>query len=232
MSVKITAKKIALIADFGALQTLLSILPYSMTIGVSGQITLGVIGGPLIGILLGPFFGGIAVLIGSLAGVFLNPSGAIFGLFTVLPPTVAALAAGFTKLRQGYLGGTIILLTLLVFYANPVGREVFAFTWFHILGMIVAFSSVFYVKKTTFDSAGAVKPVIGISVGALVGVLADHMTGNAIAVWYLPPFEPSLWYAVMFVYPFERIVAFLLTVAIAVPVFWSIKRSGMAEQLK
>lgn len=229
---RITATKVALIADFGALQTLLSVLPFTITIGVSGQITLGVIGGPLIGILLGPFYGGLAVFIGSLAGIFLNPSGAIFGLLTVLPPTVAALAAGFTKLRQGYVGGIVILLCLFIFYANPVGREVFAFTWFHIFGMIVAFSSVFYVKKTTFSSVGAIRPVVAIAVAALVGVLADHMAGNAIAVWYLPPIAPSFWYAVMFVYPFERIVAFLLTVAIAVPVYFSVKRSGMAEQLK
>ncbi len=229
---RITTTKIALIAVFGALQTLLSLLPYTITIGVSGQITLGVIGGPLIGIVMGPFFGGLAVLIGSLAGIFLNPSGAIFGVLTVLPPTVGALAAGFTKLRQGYVAGAVILLGLFIFYANPVGREVFAITWFDIFGMMVAFSSIFYVKKTTFSSVGALRPVVGIAVGALVGVLADHMTGNAIAVWYLPPFQPSMWYFAMFVYPFERIVAFLLTVTIAVPVYFGIKTSGMAEQLK
>lgn len=229
---RITATKVALIADFGALQTLLSLLPFTLTIGVSGQITLGVIGGPLIGILMGPFFGGLAVLIGSLAGIFLNPGGAIFGVLTVLPPTVGALAAGFTKLKQGYVAGTIILFCLFIFYANPVGREVFAFTWFHIFGMIVAFSSIFYVKKTTFSSVGALRPVFSIAVGALVGVLADHMAGNAIAVWYFPPLAPSIWYGVMFVYPFERIAAFLLAVTIAVPVYFSVKRSGMAEQLK
>lgn len=229
---RITATKVALIAVFGALQTLLSVLPFTITIGVSGQITLGVIGGPLIGILMGPFFGGSAVLIGSLAGFFLNPSGAIFGVLTVIPPTVGALAAGFTKLRQGYVAGAVILLCLFIFYANPVGREVFAFTWFHIFGMMVAFSSILYVKKTTFSSVGALRPVVGIAVGALVGVLADHMAGNAIVVWYFAPFPASWLYAVMFVYPFERIVAFLLTVTIAVPVYFGVKRSGMAEQLK
>lgn len=230
---RITTTKVALIAVFGALQTLLGLIPYTITIGVSGEITLGVIGGPLIGILMGPFFGGLAVLIGSLAGIFLNPAGAIFGVLTVLPPTVGALAAGFTKLRQGYVAGGVILLCLFIFYANPVGREVFAITWFHIFGMIVAFSSIFYVKKTDFSSVGALRPVLGIAVGALVGVLADHMTGNAIAVWYFSPsIPPSMWYGIMFVYPVERIVAFLLTVTIAVPVYFGIKRSGMAEHLK
>ena len=230
---KSSAAKVALIADFGALQALLSVLPFTITIGVSGQITLGVIGGPLIGLILGPFFGGSAVLVGSLAGVFLNPAGAIFGFLTVIPPTVAAVAAGFTKLRQGYVAGGLILLFLLIFYANPVGAQVYVFTWFHILGMIIGFLSVFFVRRTDFSSSGNVNPVVGLAVGAFVGVLADHMAGNAIAMWYFyPAFAPSVWYGVMFVYPFERIVAFLLTVLIAVPVYFSIKRSGLAEQLK
>jgi predicted membrane protein len=87
---KISAAKVALIAVFATLQALLSVFPFTITIGTSGQITLGVIGGPLIGILLGPFFGGAAVLVGSVVGVFLNPAGALFGFLTVVPPTVGA----------------------------------------------------------------------------------------------------------------------------------------------
>jgi hypothetical protein len=41
-----------------------------------------------------------------------------------------------------------------------------------------------------------------------------------------------MWYGVMFIYPFERIIAFLLTTLIAVPVFYSLERSGLAEKLK
>ena len=60
----LTTKQIALAAVFAALHAVLGLLPYTITIGVSGQITLGVIGGPLIGIVLGPFLGGFAVLFG------------------------------------------------------------------------------------------------------------------------------------------------------------------------
>ncbi len=49
-----TPKGIALIAVFAALHTILSSLPYTITIGVGGSITLGVVSAPLIGIILGP----------------------------------------------------------------------------------------------------------------------------------------------------------------------------------
>ncbi|MEM2111047.1 MAG: hypothetical protein QXX08_04110, partial [Candidatus Bathyarchaeia archaeon] len=90
---KIQTKDIALIVVFASLQAILSIFPFTITIGVSGQITLALIGGPLIGILLGPFIGGLAVLIGSFVGLFLNPSGAIFGAFSVIPPFLGAIGA-------------------------------------------------------------------------------------------------------------------------------------------
>jgi hypothetical protein len=229
---KISAAKVALIAVFAALQALLSVFPYSLTIGTSGEITLGVIGGSLIGILLGPFFGGAAVLVGSVAGIFLNPAGALFGFLTVVPPTMGAFAAGWTRLRRGYISGATILVFLLIFYANPVGREVFVYTWFHLIAMIVAFSSIVYVEKPTFDSHDTGKSIVGITVAAFVGVLADHIAGSAIAAWYFPPFPAAIWYGVMFIYPIERIVAFLLTSLIAVPVYFSLKRSGLAEKLK
>jgi len=229
---KITATKVALIAVFAALQAVLSVFPFSITIGVSGQITLGVIGGPLIGILLGPFFGGVAVLIGSTVGAALNPAGAIFGFWTIIPPTVGALSAGFTMSRRGYVAGAIILMCLLTFYANPVGGEVLAYTWFHVIAMIVAFSSIAYIEKPTRGVYDTRRSVGGIAVAALVGVLSDHIAGSAIAAWYFPPLPPTVWYGVMFIYPFERIIAFLLTTLIAVPVFYSIRRSGLAEKLK
>ena len=229
---KISAAKVALIAVFATLQALLSVFPFTITIGTSGQITLGVIGGPLVGILLGPFFGGAAVLVGSVVGVFLNPAGALFGFLTVVPPTVGAFAAGWTRLRRGYFAGATILVFLLIFYANPVGREAFTYTWFHMIAMIVAFSSIVYVEKPTFDSYDTRRSIAGITIAALVGVLSDHIAGSAIAAWYFPPFPPAIWYSVMFIYPVERIVAFLLTTLIAVPLYYSIKRSGLAEKLK
>ncbi len=115
----LTAKQVALVSVFAALQAVLSTLPYTISIGVSGQITLGVVGVPIIGILLGPYLGGLGVLIGSAIGMFTNPAGAIFGVFSVLPPTIGAISAGFCMQRKSYVSGAIILASILIFYAHP-----------------------------------------------------------------------------------------------------------------
>jgi hypothetical protein len=230
---KLSAVDVALIAVFAAFQALLSIFPFTFTIGVSGQITLGVIGGPLIGILLGPIIGGCAVLIGSAVGVFLNPAGAILGVLTVVPPSFGAIAAGCVKIKRGYIAGAVILVSLLVFYAHPFGREAFIFTWLHIIAMIVAFSPLAYIAGSTFSSSQTVKPVLGIVIASFVGVLADHMTGNALAIWYFSPFlTPQIWYGIMFVYPIERLVALVLASVIAVPAYYSLKKARLIDSSK
>jgi hypothetical protein len=226
----LSAVDVALTAVFAALQASLATLPFTIAVGVSGQITLGIIGGSLIGILLGPIIGGLSVLIGSIVGVFLNPAGAIFGIFTVLPPFFGAFSAGCVKIKRGYIAGSVILASLLVFYAHPFGREVFIYPWLHIIAMIVAFSPIAQIAGSTFSSSGNKKPVFGILIAAFVGVLADHISGSALAMWYFSPFlEPPIWYSIMPIYPIERIVALIIIVIIAAPVYYSLRISGLID---
>jgi len=230
---KLSTVDVSLIAVFAALQALLAIFPFTITIGVSGQITLGVVGASLIGILLGPVIGGLAVLIGSFVGVFLNPAGAIFGVFTVIPPFFGAVGAGCVKVKRGYVAGSVILASLLVFFAHPFGREVLIYPWLHIVAMIAAFSPLAYVAGSTFSSSESTKPILGIVMAAFVGVLTDHITGSALAIWYFSPsLTPEIWYSIMFVYPVERIVALILASIIATPVYYSLRKAGLIDLLK
>ncbi len=57
LPMKLSSTQIALVSVFSALQALLTLFPFTLTIGTSGQITLGAVGGPLLGILLGPLVG-------------------------------------------------------------------------------------------------------------------------------------------------------------------------------
>ncbi|MBC7130707.1 hypothetical protein H5T51_05770 [Candidatus Bathyarchaeota archaeon] len=224
---------IALIALFAALQAILAVLPFTLTIGVSGQITLGVIGGPLIGILLGPVNGGLATLIGALIGTFLNPAGAIFGVLTVIPPFIGAVSAGCIKARKGYIAGLIMLASLLIFYAHPYGREAYIYPWLHIIAIIVAFSPIVGFAGSTFKSEKSARLLFGVIVAAFIGVLADHIAGSALGIWYFSPvLTPEIWYAILLVYPVERAVAVALASLIATPVYYSLKRAGMLEKLK
>ena len=234
MFMKLTAVRVAFIAVFAAFQAVLSAFPFTIAVGVTGySITLGLIGGPLIGILLGPIMGGTAVLIGSLVGVFVNPSGAILGLLTVIPPSCGALSAGLVKVRKAYLAGLIILLSLLVFYAHPFGRETFLFPWLHIVAIVIAFSPIAYIAGSGFTDAKHSIVVLGIIVASFIGVLTDHIAGSAIAMWYFSPgLIPQIWYSIMFVYPVERVIALTLASAIAIPVYFGLKKAGLADFLK
>jgi len=201
-------------------------------VGVSGQITFGVVGGPLIGILLGPFLGGVAVLTGSLIGIFLNPGGAIFGVLTVLPPSLGALSAGFMKLkRRSFIPGVIILTSVFVFYAHPFGRESALYPWLHIIAMVIAFSPLAKIGVSTFRSSNIKRTSLGIPIAAFVGTLTDHIFGSALAIWYFSPFlTPDIWNFILFIYPLERIVAVVLISIIAIPVYYRLKTSGLIEE--
>lgn len=226
--IRLSTVDVAFVAVFAALQAVLSFFPLSFTIGVSGEITMGLVGAALIGVLLGPAVGGLAVLIGSLIGVFLNPAGAIFGIFTIFPPFFGAVAAGCVKIKRGYVAGAIILVSLLVFYAHPFGREALLYPWLHIIAMIIAFSPIALAAGRTFDSPSFAKPIFGIALAAFIGVMTDHITGSALGIWYYS-LPPEVWYGIAFVYPVERLVALTLATVIAVPLYSSLKRSKLLD---
>lgn len=230
---KLSALNVASIAIFAAFQALLSIFPFTITVGVSGQITLGVIGGSLIGILLGPITGGISVLIGSLAGVFLNPAGALFGIFTIIPPFLGAFGAGCIKIKKGYLAGLVILTFLVIFYAHPSGQVAYVYPWLHIIGLIVAFSPLAHLAGSTFSSPETTRLIFGIEIAAFIGVITDHIVGSSIAIWYFSPYlTPEILYTITPIYPIERLVALIIASVIAAPVYYSMVKAGYIQQIE
>ena len=224
----LTSKQIALVTVFAALQAVLCSLPYTISVGVSGQITLGVIGVPIIGILLGPFLGGLTVLIGSIIGAFVNPAGAIFGFFSVLPPTLGAMGAGFCMQKKGYVPGAIILASLVAFYAHPFGRESLMYPWLDIIAMITAFASLIPMVVWASHNPNIKRFSLGIPIFIFVGTLTDHMFGSALAIWYFNPIlTPEIWSFVTFVYPLERIVVVILATLVTLPLYYSLQRAEL-----
>ena len=227
-------KGLAIITIFAAIHAVLSSLPYTITIGIGGgSITLGVISAPLIGIILGPISGGIAVTIGSIIGMFINPSGAILGFISFLPPAIGAFSAGFTFKKMGYISAVMILASTFLFYINPTGMGVPLYPFMHIIALFISliFSTrlaIWSIKDNKIEKLG-----FGIAISAFVGTLTDHILGSSLAIWILGDFIPAqVWNSIIFVYPIERIIAVIITTAIAIPLFYSLKRSGLLNIIK
>ena len=227
-----SAKSIALIVIFAALHTILSTLPFTIAIGVGGAvITLGVITVPLMGIILGPISGGLAALIGSVIAMFINPSGAIFGPASFLPATIGAMSAGFLFTKRGYISAALLLAGIVGFYIHPYGMEAIGFPFLHIIAVVVAliFSTRLAVWST--DLSDLKKLSVGIPVAAFVGTLTDNIVGSSLAIWMFD-LEAAVWNVVMFIYPLERIAAVIITVAIALPLYYSLKKSGLLSLIR
>ena len=226
-------KDVALMAVFASMQAVLSTFPFTVTIGITGQITLGVMSGPLIGLLLGPMVGGLAVLIGSSVGVFLNPAGAIFGPLTIIPPFLGTLGTVLVKQRKGYFAGVFLLISLVVFYFHEFAREALAFPWLSIIAMVIAFSPIALKAGSSFKSTKSKKTTLflGIIVALFVGLMSDHIAGSAIAIWYFSPFlTPEILNSILFIYPIERIFLLALTYVIATPIYYSLRRAGLVTE--
>jgi hypothetical protein len=226
-----TTKGIALIAVFAALHTVLSSLPFTITIGVSGSITLGVVSAPLIGILLGPMSGGIAVLIGSIIAMFINPAGAVFGAISFLPATIGAFSAGFTILKKGYISAVMITVSLLFFYLHPSGLEAMLYPFMHIIAIFVALAFSTKLAVWSTEMSNIKKLSIGIPIAAFVGTLTDHLLGSSLAIWMFD-LPAEVWNSIIFIYPVERIVAVVITVAIAIPLYYSLRKSGIFNLIR
>lgn len=227
-----TTKGIALIAVFAALHAVLSSLPYSIAIGVGGgSITLGVISAPLVGILLGPISGGISVLIGSVIGMFLNPAGAIFGAISFLPATIGAFSAGFTITKKGYISAVMILIPLMLFYVHPLGNQAMIYPFMHIIAVFVALAFSTKLAVWSTEMSNIKKLGVGIPVAAFVGTLTDHITGSTLALWIFD-LPSEIWNSIIFIYPIERIVAVIITTAIALPLYYSLRKSGIFSLIK
>jgi hypothetical protein len=223
---------LAIIAVFAAMHAVLSSLPYTITIGIGGgSITLGVISAPLIGIILGPICGGIAVTIGSIIGMFINPAGAIFGLLSFLPPAFGAFSAGFTFKKMGFISALMILGSIFLFYLNPNGFEASLYPFLHIIALFVSIIFSSRLAIWSFEDNKIEKLGFGIVISAFVGTLTDHIFGSSLAVWIFNLPAP-VWNSIIFVYPIERIIAVIITTAIAIPLFYSLKRSGLLNIIK
>jgi hypothetical protein len=95
--------KTARVGIFAALYVATSIVPISAFIGAPSFLALNIVLTPVIAFLLGPYEAFSASLIGGLISIYLSPSQAMFGAFSVLLPVVGA-TFGSLSVHKGKMG--------------------------------------------------------------------------------------------------------------------------------
>ncbi|MFX1484259.1 MAG: hypothetical protein ACFFCP_13850, partial [Promethearchaeota archaeon] len=208
----------ALTGIFGAVHLVITLIPFNLSVGGGGEISFGLVSAPIVGFLLGPFFGVIAVLIGSMIAMVINPGIAVIGPLTALATASGAFAAGVMRTKIRITVPILFVLAMAIYLASPVGMAVPAFIWFHVIAFII--SLVFLVPKI---STRLISPLnlkmdtdrwvmfVSIWMFSLVAVTLDQAVGSAIGGWYLPPLYGlegivGFFEVAIFLYAFERIV--------------------------
>ncbi|MFW9805838.1 MAG: hypothetical protein ACFFFK_03855 [Candidatus Thorarchaeota archaeon] len=216
----------ALTGIFGAVHLIITLIPFNLSIGGGGEISFGLVSAPIVGFLLGPFFGVIAVLIGSLLAIFINPTLAVLGPFTVIATAAGAYAAGAMRTKIRISVPIIFIIAMLVYLNSPVGEAVPTFIWFHMIALLISLLFVIPgISKRFIDilnlSMDVDRWVMFVDIWAfcLVAVTLDQAVGTAIAVWYLPTFLDlgliiGFFETAILLYAFERIVGSIIVAVV------------------
>ena len=229
----------ALIGVFAALHLVITLIPYNIAFG-GGEISFGMVSAPLVGFLLGPLFGTVAVLVGSIIGMFMHAEIAVMGPFTVLATVAGAFAAGMIRSKKPHIVPILYLLAMAMYLVSPIGILVPEYVWFHAAAFLISlFFVVPEVSKTLQDSLNPQKGrrtrfVVSIWLLSVVSITMDHAVGSAIAPYYFvtllgnesAAFAGFFEFAIL-LYPLERLVGSFILTAILVPLAEILSQSNL-----
>jgi uncharacterized membrane protein len=226
MQLKLNTVFIAFIAIFAALYTVLGYVPLFYIFGSYGTfITAALLIAPVIGIILGPVGGALSVTIGGLAGMAITGN-APMGIFTFLPGTFDALCTGLTFSGKRYISAIIFGAFIIAFASLPSIDGAVYFIWLHVAALLLLLSPATTLAVKYIKTFNPEKLVLGVGILSFIGVLIDHIVGNFI-FQSMFPLSPSVWEAVAFVYPIERLLATIMAAIIGAAVIRGIKATGL-----
>ncbi|NWF95468.1 MAG: hypothetical protein HXY34_04960 [Candidatus Thorarchaeota archaeon] len=221
---------------FAAVHAVLTYLPYSITLGATGMISMGVISGPLIGCLLGPFFGSVAVMIGSVVGVVIQPSDIIIRILTPLASTTGACCAGM--IRTGQIKPVPIFygLAMALFVVVTGGPRALPFLWFHGIALtLISFAALLQTRADVEVSRDdRITPILMLWVMAFTAVMLDQLVGSvtfAALAQLMGIFDTeaiaTIFLAVLLIYPLERGIASVMVALLAGALIQAVRHAGV-----
>jgi len=227
----ITAKGILFLVIFSILVFAGDRINFSKLVGAENQFfTLFQFFGPIAGFFLGPVVGVLSVLIAEVASkIYTHATWDYITVLRLLPMLFAAWYFGAKKDKLSFL---VPIIAIILFAAHPVGRQVWYFSLFWTIPIILKFTpekySKYYVTgviavmgflmfslnpglRTAWPIAGFAAILAlafkfsNISSKSLGATFTSHAVGGA--MWnYIVPMTPAAWIALIPIVVFERLL--------------------------
>ncbi|MCD6536597.1 MAG: hypothetical protein J7K49_06160 [Thaumarchaeota archaeon] len=235
LSLRLTAKDIALVTCFTALYAVFYSLPMFPIIGLSGAaITAAAIMAPVTGMLLGPLLGTLSALLGGVAVFFVGH----FSPLSLVATSIAAFCAGLLYIGKRKLCALIYFLLLISFGFYPQVGPFWLYpllTWFQVTVFLILLSPLYPVafrKLRSFTDGKAMFPSFFII--SLIATLAGQIAGSlTFEIMFWPAFIREvdawtmIWKLVTWIYPVERIITALSSTIIGIPLFKALKTANL-----
>ncbi|MBI2541441.1 hypothetical protein HYV80_01915 [Candidatus Woesearchaeota archaeon] len=186
----ITTKGLLFLLIFSILVFTGDRINFSRLIGADNQFfTLFQFFGPVAGAFLGPAVGVLSVLIAEVASkLYTNASFDWITALRLLPMLFAAWYFGAKKDKLSFL---VPVAAILLFIAHPVGRQVWFFSLFWTIPIVIKLLPKKYSEKAFLKSLGA--------------TFTAHAVGGA--MWnYIVPMTPAAWIALIPIVIYERLL--------------------------
>lgn len=186
----LTKKGITFLLIFSVLVFVGDRVNFSKLAGTQNQFfTLFQFFGPVAGAFLGPVVGVLSVLIAEIASKISTHT--VFDFVTILRLTPMLFAAWYFGTKKDKLSFLVPIAAIVLFVAHPVGRQVWFFSLFWTIPLIIKLLPKKYSDRIFLRSLGA--------------TFTAHAVGGA--MWnYIVPMTPSAWVALIPVVIYERLL--------------------------
>lgn len=163
---------------------------FSTLVGAENQFfTLFQFFGPIAGIFLGPIFGMVAVLGAELADFLIV--GKTFNLINIVRLTPMLFAAYYFGTKKKNISIIIPLIAIALFILHPVGRQVWFYSLYWTIPIIVKILPKKYSNNVFLKSLGA--------------TFAAHSVGGAVWIWTVT-MAPEQWIMLIPIVAYERLL--------------------------
>jgi uncharacterized membrane protein len=217
----------AVMAVWAALLAVSKLLPSIPIVGTGATFSISTILTPLAGILFGPVPGVIIASVGGFIGQMIAPHTAWMGIFTFLIGVFNAYAAGCVVSKKWYIPIGIILLGSVLWVLNPIGKEALMIpAVFYSSGILAALLSGFLGRKWLLMDKSILK-FIAIIFASYTGFVCASAYANYVGGLLMMQWPASMWNALAFVSPFERLIFSTGAAIVGVPLLFGLPKIGL-----